>query len=168
MQNTIFFSNFAPIRFSTSYHNKAICRRTLILRALFGGLFCYFNRKAIYNGNVVTWANVPRLLATSFDNNWHFVLIFLPVQKHLFYLSSKHLTMNWLNKAAHVFQTTFGWKVNILYQIVQIFPPLFHIALSFSILFIYLCWPLIVLLIKHYISYIERLRLFLFLYHRTS
>ena len=113
MQNTIFFSNFAPIRFSTSYHNKAICRRTLILRALFGGLFCYFNRKAIYNGNVVTWSDVPRLLATSFDNNWHFVLIFLPVQKRLFRLSSKHLTMNWLNKAAHVFQTTFGCKVNI-------------------------------------------------------
>ena len=41
-------------------------------------------------------------------NNWHFVLIFLPVPKRLFYLSSKYLTMNWLNKAAHVFQTTFG------------------------------------------------------------
>ena len=40
-------------------------------------------------------------------NNWHFVLIFLPVQKHLFYLSPKHLTMNWLNKAAYAFQTTF-------------------------------------------------------------
>ena len=93
--------------------------------------FCHFNRKAIYNGNVLIWPDVPRLLATSFDNNWHFVLIFLPVQKHLFYLSSKHLTMNWLNKAAHVFQTTFGWKVNILYQIVQIFPPLFHICFKF-------------------------------------
>lgn len=139
--------NFVPIRFSTSYHNKAICRRTLILRALFGGLFCYFNRKAIYNGNVVTWSDVPILLATSFDNNWHFVLIFLPVQKHLLYLSSKHLTINWLNKTkhvfqttfysithvfqttfysnTHVFQTTFGCKVNILYQIIQIFQPLF-------------------------------------------
>ena len=94
LKKTIFFSNFAPIRFSTSYHNKAICRRTLILRALFGGLFCYFNRKAIYNGNVVTWSNVPSLLATSFDNNWHFVLILLPVQKRLFRLSSKHLTIN--------------------------------------------------------------------------
>ena len=40
-------------------------------------------------------------------NNWHFVLIFLPVQKHLFYLSSKHLTINCLNKTKHVFQTTF-------------------------------------------------------------
>ena len=103
----MFFSNFAPIRFSTSYHNKAICRRTLILRALFGGLFCYFNRKAIYNGNVVTRSDVPILLATSFDNNWHFVHIFLSVQKLLFYLSPKYLTMNLLNKATHVFQTTF-------------------------------------------------------------
>ena len=99
--------NFVPIRFSTSYHNKAICRRTLILRALFGGLFCYFNRKAIYNGNVVTWSDVPILLATSFDNNWHFVLIFPPVQKHLLYFSYKHLTINWLDKTKHVFQTTF-------------------------------------------------------------
>ena len=157
MQNTIFFSNFAPIRFSTSYHNKAICRRTLILRALFGGLFCYFNRKAIYNGNVVTWSNVPRLLATSFDNNWHFVLIFLPVQKHLFYLSYKHLTMNWLNKAAHVFQTTFGWKVNILISdCPNIATTYFTFPLSFTILFLYLCWLLIVLFAKHYISSIER------------
>ena len=126
--------NFAPIRFSTSYHNKAICRRTLILRALFGGLFCHFNRKAIYNGNVVIWPDVPRLLATSFDNNWHFVLIFLPVQKHLFYLSSKHLTMNWLNKAAHVFQTTFGWKVNILISdCPNISTTFFTFALSFPL-----------------------------------
>ena len=67
----------------------------------------HFNRKAIYNGNVVTWSDVPILLATSFDNNWHFVLIFPPAQKHLLYFSYKHLTINWLDKTKHVFQTTF-------------------------------------------------------------
>ena len=30
-------ANFANIRFSTSYHNKAICRRALALCVLFGG-----------------------------------------------------------------------------------------------------------------------------------
>ena len=153
--------NFVPIRFSTYYHNKAICRRTLILRALFGGLFCYFNIKAIYNGNVVTWSDVPILLATSFDNNWHFVLIFPPAQKHLLYFSYKHLTINWLDKTKHVFQTTFkashtfskrlftvihtfskrlsGAKLIFYIRLSKYFHHFFTFALSFSILFIYLC-----------------------------
>ena len=29
------------VRYSTSYHNKAICRRIFILYALFGGHFCF-------------------------------------------------------------------------------------------------------------------------------
>ena len=73
-------------------------------------------------------------------NNWHFVLIFLPVQKHLFYLSPKYLTMNLLNKATHISQTTFGCKVNIsISDCPNISTTYFTFPLSFTILFIYLC-----------------------------
>lgn len=35
------FYIFVSIRYSTSYHNKAICRREFTQYALFGGRFCF-------------------------------------------------------------------------------------------------------------------------------
>ena len=72
-------------------------------------------------------------------NNWHFVLIFLPVQKHLFYLSSTPLTINRLNKAVHVFQTTFGCKVKILISdCPNISTTFFTFPLSFPLCYLFM------------------------------
>ena len=51
----------------------------------------------------------------------------------------KHLTMNWLNKAAHVFQTTFGCNVNILISdCPNISTTFFTFPLSFPLCYLFM------------------------------
>ena len=73
MQISFILCNFASIRFSTSYHNKAICRRTLILRALFGGLYCFSVGAILVN----SWSMFSQL-PVQFQNYQH---PFVPYKK---------------------------------------------------------------------------------------
>ena len=73
LQISFILCNFASIRFSTSYHNKAICRRTLILRALFGGLYCFSVGAILVN----SWSMFSQL-PVQFQNYQH---PFVPYKK---------------------------------------------------------------------------------------
>ena len=40
-----FLTTFATVRYSTSYHNKAICRRILSYMPSSEGIFCFLNQR---------------------------------------------------------------------------------------------------------------------------